>query len=87
MPPNHTHTIIVHSFAMYYQHLIVIHECSKKWLTIKSVFLYLLIPSTNWCLSPLENKFNYGQKWLPLIIMITVCQKAVEHTYSSSLFL
>ena len=35
MPPNHTHKI-VHSSAMYYQNLIVIHESSKK-LTIKSV--------------------------------------------------
>ena len=28
---NQTHQI-VHSSAMYYQHLIIIHECSKKLL-------------------------------------------------------
>ena len=33
---NNTHKI-VHSSAMYYQNLIVIHESSKKLLTIKSV--------------------------------------------------
>ena len=36
MPPNHT-LKIVRSSAMYYQNLIVIHESSKKLLTIKSV--------------------------------------------------
>ena len=33
---NHTHKI-VHSSAMYYQNLNVIHEPSKKLLTMKSV--------------------------------------------------
>ena len=31
MPPNHTHKI-VHSSAIYYQNLIVIHESSKKFI-------------------------------------------------------
>ena len=39
MPPNHT-LKIVHSSAMYYQNLIVIHESSKKLLTIKSVKIF-----------------------------------------------
>ena len=38
MPPNYTHEI-VHSSAMYYQHLNVIRKSSKKkLLTIKSVY-------------------------------------------------
>ena len=36
MPSNRTHKI-VHSSAMYYQYLTVIHKSSKKLLTIQSV--------------------------------------------------
>ena len=37
---NQTHKI-VHSSAMYYQNLIIIHECSKKLLKMKySIFFF-----------------------------------------------
>ena len=35
MTPNFAHKI-VHSSAMYYQNLIIIHECSKKLLKMKN---------------------------------------------------
>ena len=35
MTPNFAHNI-VHSSAMYYQNLIMIHECSKKLLKMKN---------------------------------------------------
>ena len=44
MTPNFAHKI-VHSSAMYYQNLIIIHECSKKLLKMKnskSFFLHLI---------------------------------------------
>ena len=45
---NYTHKI-VHSSAMYYQNLIIIHECSKKLLKVKNSksFFYLVytVPS------------------------------------------
>ena len=40
---NQTHKI-VHSSAMYYQNLIIIHECSKKLLKMK-IAKILLTPS------------------------------------------
>ena len=43
MTPNFAHKI-VHSSAMYYQNLIMIHECSKKLLKMKNFFL---TPSTS----------------------------------------
>ena len=43
---NYTHKI-VHSSDMYYQNLIIIHECSKKLLKMKNSNNKKLIPSTN----------------------------------------
>ena len=45
MTPNFAHKI-VHSSAMYYHHLIMIHECSKKLLKMKnSTKKFVLTPS------------------------------------------
>ena len=37
--------IIVHSSAMHYQNLIIIHECSKKLLKMKNSKSFFLTPS------------------------------------------
>ena len=42
MPHNQTHKI-VHSSAMYYQHFIIIHECSKKLLKMKNSNKFLFL--------------------------------------------
>ena len=44
---NYTHKI-VHSSAMHYQNLIIIHECSKKLLKMKNSKSFFLTPSTKW---------------------------------------
>ena len=44
MTPNFAHKI-VHSSAMYYQNLIIIHECSKKLLKMKNSKSFFLTPS------------------------------------------
>ena len=44
MTPNFAHKI-VHSSAMYYQNLIMIHECSKKLLKMKNIKTFFLTPS------------------------------------------
>ena len=41
---NYTHTI-VHSSAMHYQNLIIIHECSKKLLKMKNSKSLFFTPS------------------------------------------
>ena len=46
MPHNQTHKIVPSS-AVYYQNLIIIHECSKNLLTIKSVKSFLTPSITN----------------------------------------
>ena len=45
MTPNFFHTI-VHSSAMYYQNLIMIHESSTKLLKMKNSKSYFLTPRT-----------------------------------------
>ena len=45
MTPNFAHKI-VHSSAMYYQNLSIIHECSKKLLKMKYSKSFFLTPST-----------------------------------------
>ena len=44
MTPNFAHKI-VHSSAMYYQNLIMIHECSKKLLKMKNSKSFFFTPS------------------------------------------
>ena len=46
MTPNFAHKI-VHSSAMYYQNLIMIHECSKKLLKMKNSRSFFLTPSVH----------------------------------------
>ena len=67
---NHTHKI-VHSSAMYYQNLNVIHEPSKKLLTMKSVRKKILTPSISArsLHSKISTKYQpYRETKLPLII-------------------
>ena len=45
MTPTFAHKI-VHSSAVYYQNLIIIHECSKKLLKMKNSKSFFLTPST-----------------------------------------
>ena len=63
---NHTHTI-VHSSAMYYQNLNVIHKSSKKLLKIKSVmFLFNTCRWYDKCSKAhLVYKFLYGSTTKP----------------------
>ena len=49
MTPNFAHKI-VHSSAMYYQNLIIIHECSKQLLKMKNSNKKKLTPSMYVCM-------------------------------------
>ena len=62
MTPNFAHKI-VHSSAMYYQNLIIIHECSKKLLKMKNSKSFFLTPSIRLtCASTLHPKSSLLQK-------------------------
>ena len=54
---NQTHKL-VHSSAMYYQNLIIIHECSKKLLKMKNSNNKKLTPSTRTGYKTIESLFT-----------------------------
>ena len=64
---NQTHKI-VHSSAIYYQNLIIIHECSKKLLKMKNSKSFFLTPS----MSP-------GEDFDKIAPSIDIKKKPVSH--------
>ena len=73
MTPNFAHKI-VHSSAMYYQNLIMIHECSKKLLKMKNSKCFFLTPSTcrrgnchRLCLAIMTVWFSMEHHWIMIM--------------------